>query len=132
MTSREVFMTATIDDQWRNSAFRFPRKQNRQVCWTSLQSDQNLRAPHIATQQRLSIDICLPRPTAAANTPTAAAAIDRWDRQTDAQTLPFYDACRRPPTEVSPRKSPRWSDANTTNSPSSVKFTIPPWLPSRN
>ena len=62
MTSREVFMTATIDDQWRNSGFRFPGKQNRQVCWTSLQSDQNLRAPHIATQQRLSIDICLPAP----------------------------------------------------------------------
>jgi len=34
-----------------------------------------------------SIDVCCPRPTSAANPPTAAAAVDRRDRQTDGQTL---------------------------------------------
>jgi len=29
-----------------------------QLCWTSVQSDQNLRGPHVARQQHLSIDIC--------------------------------------------------------------------------
>jgi len=29
-----------------------------QLCWTSVQSDQNLRGPHVAQQQQLSIDIC--------------------------------------------------------------------------
>ena len=41
----------------------------RQVHWTSLQSDQHLRGPHIARQQQLSIDTCCPRPTSAANPP---------------------------------------------------------------
>ena len=56
-----------------------------QVCWTSLQSDQNLRGPHVARQLQLSIDICCPRPTSAANPPAAAATatVDRRDRQTE-------------------------------------------------
>jgi len=32
---------------------------------------------------QLSIDICCLRPRSAVNPPTAAAAVDRWDRQTD-------------------------------------------------
>ena len=56
----------------------------------------NLRRPRVASQQQLSIDICCPRPTSAANPPHAAAAVDRrdthtrTDRQTD--TWPLYDA----------------------------------------
>jgi len=53
--------------------------------WTSIQSDQNLRSPHVARQQQLSIDICCPRPTSAAN-PPAAAAVDRWGRHADRHT----------------------------------------------
>jgi len=53
-----------------------------------LQSDQNLRGPHVARQQQPSIDICCPRPTSAANPPAAAAAaVDLRDRQTDGLTL---------------------------------------------
>jgi len=61
-----------------------------------LQSDQNVRGPHVARQQQLSIDVCCPRPTSAANPPAAAAAVDRRDRQTNRRTdtRPFYDACR--------------------------------------
>ena len=54
-------------------------------CWTFLQSDFNLRRPHIARQQQLSVYI-VPRPTSAANPPAAAAAVDRRDRQTDGRT----------------------------------------------
>jgi len=56
-----------------------------EVPWTSLQSDQNLRCPHIARQQQLSIDICC-RQRSAANPMHAAAAVDIWDRQTDGRT----------------------------------------------
>ena len=53
-----------------------------------MQSDQNLRGPHVARQQQPSIDICCPRPTSAANPPAAAAAaVDLRDRQTDGLTL---------------------------------------------
>jgi len=45
--------------------------------------------PHVARHQQLSIDICCPRPTSAAN-PPAAAVVDRWDRHTD--NRPFYYA----------------------------------------
>jgi len=31
---------------------------SKQLCRTSLRSDQNLRGPHVARQQQLSIDIC--------------------------------------------------------------------------
>ena len=51
-----------------------------------LQSDQNLRGPHVARQQQLSVDICCPRPTSAANPPSAVAAVDRWDRRTNRRT----------------------------------------------
>ena len=57
------------------------------VC--SLWTDQNLRDPYIAWQQRLLIDICCPRPTSAANPPAVAAAVDGTDRR---DTRPFYDA----------------------------------------
>jgi len=41
------------------------------VCWAYLQSDRNLRGPHVARQQQqLSIDICCPHPNLAANLPT--------------------------------------------------------------
>ena len=57
------------------------------VCWISLQSDQNLRGPHVARQQQLSVDICCPRTRSATNPPqAAAAAVDRRDRQTDGRT----------------------------------------------
>ena len=77
----------------------FPRvvQQGKQVCWTSLLSDQKLRGPHVAQQQQLSIDICGPRATWAAN-PLTAAACCRWTGQTDGHTdgrtdtPPFYDA----------------------------------------
>ena len=59
---------------------------NKQVCWTSLQSDQNLRGPYIARHQQLSINICCPRLTSAANPPAVAAAVARRDRRTDGQT----------------------------------------------
>jgi len=65
----------------------FPRvvQQGKQVCWTSLLSDQKLRGPHVAQQQQLSIDICGPRATWAAN-PLTAAACCRWTGQTDGHT----------------------------------------------
>jgi len=44
------------------------------------------RAPHVARQQQLSMDICCPRPTSAANPPAAAAAVDWRDTQTDGRT----------------------------------------------
>jgi len=61
----------------------------KQVCRVSLvlQSDRNLRGPHVARQQQLSIDICCRRPTSAAKPPAAAAAVDRRDRRTDGRTL---------------------------------------------
>ena len=46
----------------------------------------NLRDPHIARQQQLSIDICCPRPTSAANPPVAAAAVHRREGHTDGRT----------------------------------------------
>jgi len=52
----------------------------------SLQSDQKLGGPHVARQQQLSVDICCPRPTSAANPPSALAAVDRWDRRTNRRT----------------------------------------------
>ena len=72
----------------------------KQAHWTSLQSGQNLRGPRVAPlarQQQLSIDICCPRRTWAANPPAAAAAaVDRRnvhaDRRTD--TGLFNDAYR--------------------------------------
>jgi len=45
--------------------------------------DAKLRGPHVARQQQLSIDICCPRPTSAANPPTVAAATDQRDKRTD-------------------------------------------------
>jgi len=57
------------------------------VCWISLQSDQNLRGPHVARQQQLSVDICCPRRRSVTNPRAAAAAVDRRDRQTDRRTL---------------------------------------------
>jgi len=48
---------------------------------------KKLRCPHVARQQQLSIDICCPRLTSAANPPAAAAvAVDRRGRQTDGRT----------------------------------------------
>jgi len=57
---------------------------------------RNLRGPHVARRQQLSVDICCPRPTSAANPPAAAAAVSRRDRRTDGQkdTRAFYDAYR--------------------------------------
>jgi len=57
------------------------------VCWSPLQSGQNLRGPHVARQQQTSIDICCPPQTSAANPPAAAVAFDRRDRRTDRRTL---------------------------------------------
>jgi len=48
-----------------------------------LRPDQNLRCPHVAPYQQLSIDICCVRPTSAANPPTAAVAVDQWGGQMD-------------------------------------------------
>jgi len=52
------------------------------ICWTSVQSGQNLRGPHVTRQQQVLIGICCQRPTSAANPPAAAAAVDRWNRET--------------------------------------------------
>jgi len=60
------------------------------VYWPSLQSDQNLRGPHVARQQQLSIDICA-RPQQ--QTRRATAAADRRERQTDGPR-PLHDAQR--------------------------------------
>ena len=40
-----------------------------QACWTSLQSNRNLRGPHVAQQQLLLISAAGLRPTSAANPP---------------------------------------------------------------
>ena len=66
-------------------------EQNEQVCWTSLQSDQILRGPHVLLQQQLSVDICCPRPTSAAN-PPAAPLLSIYEtklteRRSDGRTL---------------------------------------------
>ena len=59
------------------------------VCWTSLQSDQNLRGPHVAQQQQLSIDICC-KLTQQTRRPPPLLSIDGTDRQTDGRTLDRY------------------------------------------
>jgi len=52
-----------------------------------LKADPNFKLKkYVGPQQQLSIDICCRRPTSAANPPVAAAAVDRWDRQTDKWT----------------------------------------------
>jgi len=65
-----------------------------EVCWASSQPDQNLRGPHVTRQQQISIDICCPRLTSAANRPAIGAAVDRWDRRKDGRTdiRPYCDA----------------------------------------
>jgi len=60
-----------------------------QVCSTSLQSDQNLRGPHVAQQQQLSIDICC-KLTQQTRRPPLLLSIDGTDRQTDGRTLDRY------------------------------------------
>jgi len=65
------------------------RIRSKQVCWTSLQSGQNLRGPHVARQQQLAIDMRRPRPTSAAN-PTLLLSIDGTDEQTDGRTLDCF------------------------------------------
>jgi len=66
--------------------------QDKQICWTSLHSPQNLRGPHaVGQQQQLSIDICCLRPTSAAN-PPLLLSIDGTDGRTDARL--FYEAYR--------------------------------------
>jgi len=49
----------------------------------------NMMLPAFAAYQ-LSIDICCRRSRSVANLPTAAAAVDRRDRQTDGRTLDIY------------------------------------------
>jgi len=76
------------------------------MCRNSLQSDRNLRGPHVARQQQLSVDIYCSRPTPAANQPAAAAAVDRRDRQTDFLLCPrrrgtLSDAAIRPSDRLS-------------------------------
>jgi len=79
-------LTATPGEQ-------FTHYHHQQLRWTSLQSGQNRRGPHVARQQQLSTNFCCPHPTSSVNPPAAAAAVDRRDRRTD--TRPFYDAYRR-------------------------------------
>jgi len=64
------------------------KEQIEEICRTSLQSDQNLRGPHVARQQQLWIDICCGlRQTSAANPPpTLLLFIDGTDRRTDGRT----------------------------------------------
>jgi len=68
-----------------------------QVCWTSLQSDQNLRGPRVARVSSSYRSILMlrssQRRTSAANSPAAAVAIDRRDRRTT-DNRPFRDAYR--------------------------------------
>ena len=63
-------------------------------CWTSLQSAQNLRGPHVARQQQLPIDL-LPAPDLSSK-PAGRRRCCRPTGQTDGRTntRPSYDACR--------------------------------------
>ena len=49
-----------------------------EVCWTPLQSDQNVHGLYVVWQQQLSINIFCP--TSAANLPATAAAVAAVDR----------------------------------------------------
>jgi len=68
----------------------------------------SLRGLHVTRQQKLSIDICCPRPTSAANLPAAAAAVVRRDIQTDRRTLDRFITLNavlcRPTKPTSPTK----------------------------
>ena len=55
-------------------------------CWTSLQSDQNLRGPHAALQQKLSIDICSGPTTDLSSKPAGRRCFRRSTGETDRQT----------------------------------------------
>jgi len=60
------------------------------VTRTSLQPDQNLRGPRVARQEQLSIDICCPHPSSAANQRPLLLLSNGWDRQTDGHST-VYD-----------------------------------------
>jgi len=73
-------------------AFYQPTTNTLQVCWTYLQSDQNLRDVHVVWQQQMLIYIHCPSLTSAANPSATSAAVDPWEREMDGQTdiRPFY------------------------------------------
>ena len=60
----------------------------KQVSFESRPSALNIMLLALAAERRLqiSIDICCRRPRSAANPSAVAAAVNRWDRQTDRQT----------------------------------------------
>jgi len=61
---------------------------------TKVANNTNLRGPHVARQQQLSIDICCPRPNTAANPPgrrCCCRSIGQMDGRTDVLRT---DACR--------------------------------------
>ena len=71
-----------------------PCKQLWKVCWTSSQSDQNLRGPHVARQQQYchrSISAARAGPQQQTRRPPLLLSIDGTDRRTD--TLAAY--CRQ-------------------------------------
>jgi len=66
------------------------------MCWTTLQSNQNVRGPHVARQEQLSIDIyCRPAPVFSSK-PAGRRCCCRSTGQTDGRTdtRPCYDAYR--------------------------------------
>ena len=61
---------------------------------TKIANNTNLRGPHVARQQQLSIDICCPRPNTAANPPGSRCccrSLGQMDGRTDVLQT---DACR--------------------------------------
>ena len=61
---------------------------SKQLCRTSLRSDQNLRGPHVARQQQLSIDSAIDtRPQQKTRRPPLLLSIDGTDGRTDGRTI---------------------------------------------
>ena len=61
-----------------NSQYHFSQNSIEQICWTSLQSYQNLRGPHVTQKQQLSIDVCCLCQTSAASPLAVDRMMDKW------------------------------------------------------
>jgi len=89
-TIKRTDQVLCVDDKsgWEKRSCGSRRKQ---VCLTSLQqSDRNLRGPHVARRQQLSINICSAaraRPQQHTRRPPVLSSIDMTDIRTDGRTL---------------------------------------------
>jgi len=89
-TIKRTDQVLCVDDKsgWGKRSCGSRRKQ---VCLTSLQqSDRNLRGPHVARRQQLSINICSAaraRPQQHTRRPPVLSSIDMTDIRTDGRTL---------------------------------------------